>query len=61
MANPKRKISKSKRDMKRQQWTNKLSSSDVTVCENCGSTKLSHRVCPDCGFYRGKQITAGNE
>ena len=61
MANPKRKVSKSKRDMRRANWTNKLNSSEVTSCNNCGATKLSHRVCPECGFYRGKQITAANE
>ncbi|MEM7174844.1 MAG: 50S ribosomal protein L32 [Chlamydiota bacterium] len=25
----------------------------VTHCSNCGKEKLSHRMCPFCGFYRG--------
>jgi large subunit ribosomal protein L32 len=27
-------------------------------CGNCGNPVLLHRVCPKCGFYRGKQIIA---
>lgn len=26
------------------------------ACKNCGSAILSHRVCPRCGYYKGKQI-----
>ncbi|HOK50268.1 MAG TPA: 50S ribosomal protein L32, partial [Bacteroidales bacterium] len=22
---------------------------------NCGATVRMHRVCPECGYYRGKQ------
>ena len=25
-------------------------------CSNCGNRVMPHRVCPKCGFYRGKQI-----
>jgi large subunit ribosomal protein L32 len=28
----------------------------VTKCSNCGKSKLSHRVCPSCGYYKGKQV-----
>jgi len=28
----------------------------ISVCKNCGAKKLSHRVCPVCGYYKGKQI-----
>ena len=27
-----------------------------TICSNCGELKLSHRVCPECGYYNGKQV-----
>lgn len=27
-----------------------------TKCSNCAKYKLSHRVCPHCGFYKGKQV-----
>ncbi len=26
------------------------------VCANCGARHLSHIICPQCGFYDGKQI-----
>ena len=25
-------------------------------CANCGAKKLSHRVCPVCWYYKGKQV-----
>lgn len=28
----------------------------ISVCKNCGAKKLSHRVCPVCGYYKGKQV-----
>ncbi len=28
----------------------------IGICKNCGAKKLSHRVCPVCGYYKGKQI-----
>ncbi|HNZ72900.1 MAG TPA: 50S ribosomal protein L32, partial [Prolixibacteraceae bacterium] len=26
----------------------------LAKCSNCGATYQLHRVCPECGFYRGK-------
>ncbi|MCH5330723.1 MAG: 50S ribosomal protein L32, partial [Alistipes sp.] len=26
----------------------------VVACPNCGASVLYHRVCPECGYYRGK-------
>ena len=28
----------------------------VFLCKDCGHPKLMHRVCPNCGKYRGKVI-----
>ena len=28
----------------------------VAKCTNCGSKKLAYRVCPSCGYYKGKQV-----
>jgi large subunit ribosomal protein L32 len=30
----------------------KLVSSQLVKCEECGSPKLRHRVCPSCGTYK---------
>jgi len=52
MPHPKRKISKSRRDKRRTH--DKAVASTLVACSNCGSPSLMHRVCPECGYYRGK-------
>jgi large subunit ribosomal protein L32 len=52
MAHPKHKISKTRRDKRRTH--DKAIAPTLMKCSNCGSTVLLHRVCPDCGHYRGK-------
>ncbi|MBG9982585.1 50S ribosomal protein L32 [Aerococcaceae bacterium DSM 111020] len=54
MAVPKRKTSKSKKRMRRTH--KKLNVPGMTACPQCGEFKLSHRVCPSCGNYDGKQV-----
>ena len=53
MAVPKRRKSRSKRDSRRA--THRISATPFTICETCGAPKLRHRVCPECGMYRGRQ------
>ena len=52
MAHPKSRISKTRRDKRRTH--DKAVEPALTSCSNCGSQKLMHRVCPECGYYRGK-------
>ena len=28
----------------------------LSTCPNCGAAVIYHRVCPECGYYRGRQI-----
>ena len=28
----------------------------MITCPNCGELTLAHRVCSNCGFYKGKQV-----
>jgi ribosomal protein L32 len=52
MPNPKRKHSKARTAKRRTHY--KATAPTVATCSNCGSSVLFHRVCPECGFYRGK-------
>jgi len=29
----------------------------VQTCPNCSAPRIPHRVCLQCGFYNGKQVT----
>ena len=54
MALPFRRTSKTTKRMRRTHF--KLSVTGLTKCSNCGATIVSHRVCPECGYYDGKQV-----
>ncbi|QDV35962.1 50S ribosomal protein L32 [Tautonia plasticadhaerens] len=55
MAVPKRRTSKSKKGMRRSH--DALQFTIVLIaCDQCGSPKPRHTVCPECGTYRGRQV-----
>ncbi|MFN0083878.1 MAG: 50S ribosomal protein L32 [Blastocatellia bacterium] len=54
MPNPKRRHSKSRGRKRRTH--DSLERVNLSTCGNCGSKKLSHRVCPQCGFYDGRNV-----
>jgi large subunit ribosomal protein L32 len=54
MAVPKRKTSKSKRNMRRSH--DFLQSINIIEDKNSGEPRLSHRIDPSTGVYNGKQI-----
>jgi large subunit ribosomal protein L32 len=33
-----------------------LSAPRLSTCANCGAAHLRHRVCPECGTYRGRAV-----
>ena len=49
-----RRVSKTRKLKRRTHY--KLEVPGMVVCPNCGELKLSHRVCPVCGHYNGKQV-----
>ena len=51
MAVPFRKVSKTRRDMRRTHY--KITANGLVECTNCGAKIRPHRVCPKCGFYKG--------
>ncbi len=59
MANPKRRHSKARRDRRRSH--DALARPAVSTCSECGETKLPHRACPSCGYYKGREVVDGKD
>jgi large subunit ribosomal protein L32 len=57
MAVPKKKTSKSRRNMRRYASGNAMEKVQLMTCPNCNETTRPHRIC-DCGFYAGKKVLA---
>lgn len=54
MAVPFRRTSKTVKRKRRTHF--KLAVPGMTACPNCGEMKLAHRVCKECGTYKGKEV-----
>ncbi|MEL3899843.1 50S ribosomal protein L32 [Treponema phagedenis] len=55
MAVPRAKTSKA-RTRRRRGINMRLTAPNLVECANCGNLIQSHRVCPKCGFYKGRQV-----
>ncbi len=55
MAVPKRKTSKARRD-KRRASNIKIEAPQFVDCPQCHEPKMPHRICPECGYYNGKEV-----
>ena len=51
---PKRKLSKGRRDRRRAH--DALEARNLVPCSNCGSMRLPHTACPNCGQYKGREV-----
>lgn len=60
MALPKRRQSRA-RGRQRRAANMRLAVPTLVECSNCGARVMPHRVCPKCGFYRGKQVLKPEE
>lgn len=60
MATPKYKTSKAKAAA-RKAANMKLTAPNLSECQTCGNLIPSHRVCPKCGYYAGKQVVVKDE
>lgn len=54
MAVPKQKQSHSRTTKRRSQ--HKVGAPTVGACPQCHAPRLPHRVCPQCGSYRGRTV-----
>jgi large subunit ribosomal protein L32 len=59
MPTPKKKTSKSKRDMRRSHDSIKMP--NLATCPQCHEPVLPHHVCLECGIYDGKKILIKEE
>ena len=59
MAVPKRRTSRSKRDKRRSH--DAIRNAARSTCPQCGEPKLPHRVCGNCGTYRGREVIQTDE
>lgn len=51
MAVPKRKTSKTRKNWRRAHHA--LAAPASAKCPNCGASRLPHRLCRECGHYKG--------
>ncbi|HJP14631.1 MAG: 50S ribosomal protein L32 [Nitrospinota bacterium] len=59
MALPKTRHSQTRGRKRRTHW--KVAKPAVSVCSNCETPVLPHRVCTACGFYKGQKVLAVKE
>ena len=55
MAVPKKRTGASAQGHRRANW--KATVPETTTCKNCGSVVMTHRVCTNCGYYDGKEVS----
>lgn len=53
-AQPKKKISHARKNSRRSQDNIKLGA--IILCSHCRRPHLSHHVCPNCGYYAGREV-----
>ena len=60
MAVPKQKKSRAKKRSRRAQH-DKITLAGMTICPQCGADTLPHRVCAECGSYKGREVVVVEE
>ena len=59
MAVPKRKTSKAHKGQRNSHAA--IHPASLSACKRCGYLRPPHRVCPQCGHYRDREIFAKDE
>jgi len=58
MGVPKRRMSKMR--LRTRKAANRPTAPMLSVCPQCGARVRPHRVCPGCGYYKGRQVISIN-
>ena len=56
---PKKKPSKTRARHRHSAWEAsqiQAQPQDTIACPQCGTQRLAHRACPDCGYYKDNQV-----
>ena len=56
---PDHRVSKTRKRKRRSH--NALTANGTVKCPNCGEMIRPHRVCPKCGYYKGKEVVKQEE
>ncbi|MFV0340588.1 MAG: 50S ribosomal protein L32 [Parachlamydiaceae bacterium] len=59
MAVPRNRVSNARKNSRRSHHAKKPK--PVSACKNCNAPKISHVVCPSCGFYGGRLVVAAKD
>jgi large subunit ribosomal protein L32 len=46
----------SKMRLRTRKAANRFHAAQLSKCGQCGSSIPSHRACPSCGYYKGRQV-----
>jgi large subunit ribosomal protein L32 len=56
MGVPKRRMSKMR--LRTRKAANRAQAPQLSTCPQCGARVRPHRVCPACGYYKGRQVVS---
>lgn len=56
---PKKRVSRTRRDKRRSHKS--LNPANVNRCPQCDELMVPHRICPSCGFYKGRTVVETEE
>ena len=54
MATPKRRLSSARKNKRRSHLA--MGAPNLDTCPQCGEPKESHKVCRECGTYKGREV-----
>ncbi len=58
MGVPKRRMSKMR--LRTRKASHRPTAPGLSKCPQCGAQVRPHRVCPSCGYYKGRQVVSVN-